>query len=171
MNREEKGIEVKALADRLQKATALLFAENAGLKSEEMIELRKKLSADSIYFKVVKNRLVKRALSEVKFEGLNDFFRGPTAIASSDKDPAVLAKRLTEFTKDRETLKIKGGYMQGAILDLNKIKALASLPSKEELYAKLLGCMQNPARGLVTVLSAVPRQLVTVINAIKDKKQ
>lgn len=170
MNKEQKTTEMESVKNRFAKAQALLFAENAGLKAGDISDLRKKLRTESIHFRVVKNRLVKRALSDAKISGLDPFFKGPTAIISSDSDGVLLAKRLVEFAKGSEVLKIKGGYMLGEVLDLNKIKMLAALPSREQLYSKLLGCLQNPARGLVSVLAALPRQLVTVINATKEKK-
>ncbi len=170
MNKEEKTTEIQLVRDRFAKSQALFFAENVGLKAGEISDLRKKLRTESILFRVIKNRLVKRALSDSKIGGLDPFFKGPTAIVSTETDGVLLAKRLVDYTKTSEKLKLKGGYMQGEVLDLNKIKRLASLPSREELYAKLLGCLQNPSRGVVSVLAAIPRQLVTVINGIKEKK-
>ncbi|OGQ03972.1 MAG: 50S ribosomal protein L10 [Deltaproteobacteria bacterium RIFCSPLOWO2_12_FULL_44_12] len=171
MNRDQKVKEVEVLKERFQKAKALIFAENKGLKVSEVTELRKKLRVGNSSLKTVKNRLVKRALKDIKVEGLDNFFDGPTTIASSEVDPVSPAKILVNFIKDHESLVIKGGYLGGEILSLDKIKSLAALPSKEVLYAKLLACLLNPARGLVSVLAAMPRQLVTVIDAIKKTKE
>lgn len=171
MNREQKGKEIAGIRKRFEGAKTLIFADNKGLKVSEVTELRKKLRGQEVQLKTAKNRLVKRALKEASITGLDPFFRGPTTIVSSEVDPVSPAKILTDFIKTHEKLVIKGGYLDGEVLTLDKIKALASLPSKEELYAKLLGCLLNPARQLVTVLSAVPRGLVTAIDAIGKKKE
>lgn len=170
MERAQKPKEVEALKQRFAAAKALIFAENKGLKVSEVTELRKKLKTSQSNMKVVKNRLVKRALKEAGIEGLDTFFEGPIAIASSEIDAVSPAKVLIDFAKDHERLLIKGGYLGGEILTTEKIKALASLPSREELYAKLMGCLLNPARHLVGVLAAMPRQLVTVIDAVRKQK-
>ncbi len=170
MERSQKPKEVEALKERFQAAKALIFAENKGLKVSEVTELRKKLKQTQSSMKVVKNRLVKRALKAAGIEGLDSFFEGPTTVASSTTDPVSPAKVLVDFIKEHERLSIKGGYLAGEILTVEKIKALASLPSREELYAKLLGCLLNPARGLVSVMAALPRQLVTAIDAIGKQK-
>lgn|SRR3989338_429589 len=170
MERAQKPKEVEALKQRFTAAKALIFAENKGLKVSEITELRKKLKSAQSNIKVVKNRLVKRALKEAGIEGLDGFFEGPVAVASSEVDPVSPAKVLVQFIKDHEQLAIKGGWLAGEILTTEKIKALAALPSKEELYAKLMGCLLNPARNLVGVLAAMPRQLVTVIDAVRKTK-
>ncbi|MDO8526184.1 MAG: 50S ribosomal protein L10 [Deltaproteobacteria bacterium] len=170
MNKEQKATEIASIRERFQTSKAVIFAENKGLKVSEMTELRKKLHGVDAKLQVVKNRLVKRALKEAALEGLDGFFEGPTAIASATTDPVGPAKVLVDFAKDHEALLIKGGMMDKVALSMDKIKALAALPSKEQLYAKLLGCMLNPARGVVNVLAAMPRQLVTVIDAIGKQK-
>lgn len=171
MNRDEKSKEIEQIKGRFQKAKALIFATNNGLKVSEVTELRKKLKSVQSQLQVVKNRLVKRALKDASIEGLDSFFEGPIAMTSSDVDPVSPAKVLVDFMKEHEALVIKGGYLSGEILTADKIKALAALPSREVLYAKLLGTLLNPARQLVGVLAAMPRQLVGVIDAIKQQKE
>lgn len=173
MHRTQKPVEVASLKERFQKAKALVFAENRGLKVSQITDLRKRLRKEKALIKTVKNRLVKRALKEAAITGLDEFFEGPVTVTSSEMDPVAAAKILIHFIKEleEEKLVIKGGYMDGAVLSPDKIKSLASLPSKEELYAKLLACMLNPARGLVSVLAAVPRQLVTVVDAVRKQKE
>ena len=141
------------------------------LKVSEITELRKKLKSAQSNLKVVKNRLAKRSLKDASLEQLASFFDGPTTIAYSETNPVSPAKILVNFIKDRENLVIKGGVLGAEILTLDRIKDLAALPSKEELFAKLLGCMLNPARSMVSVLAAVPRQLVTVLAAIGKQKE
>lgn len=171
MDRPTKEQEVKNLADRFQKSKSTILADYRGLTVAQMTKLRGRLAKESSFVKVVKNRLLKKALKDIKIEGLDEYLVGPTIIAGSDKDPVSPAKILVEFSKDNENLKIKAGWLSGGVLSLAKIKELASLPSREELYAKLLRTLNAPASNLVSVLAAVPRQLAQVIGAIRDKKQ
>jgi len=101
---------------------------------------------------------------------LDSHLKGPVAWADSSNDPVAVAKAMTEFAKDNEKLKIKIGYMDGKVLSLQTIKQLAALPSREVLLGKMLGSLMAPATNLANVLAAIPRQLVTVLSAIKDKK-
>lgn len=171
MKRERKVEEVKTLAERLEKAKAMIFTEYRGLKVSEMNELRTKLRQESSWFKVVKNRLVKRALKEQGLEGLDEQFSGPTAIASSDVDPIGPAKIIVDFAKGHKHLIIKGGYMEGNRMAPEDVDALARMPSRDELLAKVLGSISAPAQNIVGVLAAVPRKLVYALNAIRETKQ
>ena len=171
MNREQKGVEIKNLAGFFSSAKSIIFAHNRGLKVSEVTELRRKLRGEKNEFKVVKNRLAKIALKEMGLAGLDDFFKGPVTVTSATADAISPVKILVNFAKDHEKLELAGGYMDGEVLGIDKIKALANLPSREVLYAKLLGCLQNPARQLVSVLAAVPRGLVTAVDAIKKQKE
>lgn len=171
MNKEQKALEVQSLNERFEKAKAMIFADYRGLNVSEVNELRSKLRENGASMKVVKNRLVKRVLKDRGLDNLSEFFVNPTALASTEADPVAPAKILVEFSKAHEALNIKAGFMDGQMLDLAKIQYLATLPSKEELLAKALSSMNAPASNLVGVLAAVPRQLVTVINAIKEKKE
>lgn len=171
MNRDQKAKEVEGLKKKFESAKAVIFARNKGLKVAEVTELRKTLSKQQASLKVVKNRLLKRALADLKITGLESFIEGAVTIASSDADPVLTAKTLVDFVKEHETLVIQGGYVDGKAFPLAGIKALASLPSKEVLYSMLLRCLQGPATQLVNVLAAVPRQLVTVVEAIKKQKK
>ena len=171
MNREEKAKEIESIKKKFASAKAVLFAQNNGLKVSEVTDLRKTLAKEKSSLKVVKNRLLKRALSESKIEGLDAFIEGAVAIATSDADPVTTAKTLVQFVKDHEKLAIMGGYVDGKAFATESIKALADLPSREVLYSMFLRCLNSPATQLVSVLAAVPRQLVTVIDAIKKQKE
>lgn len=171
MKRERKVEEVTFLNDRLEKAKALIFAGYRGLKVAEMNELRSKLRAEESQMKVVKNRLMKRALKEREMETLDRFFDGPTALATSESDPVSVAKVLVEFAKAHDKLEIKGGYMEGKELSDKDVDMLAKMPSREELLARALSSMQAPASNFVGVLAALPRNLVYALNAIKETKQ
>lgn len=170
MNRQEKELEVGKLNERFEKAKAVIFAAYRGLKVAEMTELRMKLRKSASSMKVVKNRLVKRVLGDKGLKELEKYFREPTAIATSESDPAAVAKVLVEFAEDHEPLKLKGGYLEGKIMDRAQIESLARLPSREVLLSKALGSMMSPATNLACVLAALPQKLVRAINAIKEKK-
>ena len=171
MNRAEKAAEVEKLKSRFVTAQLMILADYKGLSVASITDLRSKLREKQSSLKVVKNRLAKIAIKDTPVDVLNDHFVGATAIATTEIDPTGPAKVLTDFAKDNESLKIKIGFMDGKALDLNAIKTLASLPSKEELIVKLLGSMQAPATNLVNVLSQIPRQLVNVLSAIKEQKE
>jgi large subunit ribosomal protein L10 len=171
MNRQEKELEVGKLSDRIKKARALIFTGYRGLKVAEITELRMKLRKSASVMKVVKNRLVKRVLKQEGLADLEKYFREPTAIASSEADPAAVAKILVEFAKDHQALKLKGGYLEGRMMDVAQIETLAKLPSREVLLSKALGSMLAPATNLACVLSALPQKLVRAINAIKETKK
>lgn len=170
MDRKQKEQEVVSLSDRFKKAKALIFAGYRGLKVAEMTELRMKLKRSASVMKVVKNRLVKRVLEKEGLKDLEKYFVEPTALATSESDPASVAKVLVEFAKDHDKLRIKGGYLDGKFLDVKSIDALAKLPSREVLLARALASMNAPATNLALVLAALPTKLVRAINAIKEKK-
>ena len=170
MNRQEKVEEVVKLSDRFKKAKALIFAGYRGLKVAEMTELRMKLKKSASVMKVVKNRLVRRVLEQEGMKDLEKYFIEPTALATSESDPAAVAKVLVEFAKDHDKLKIKGGYLDGKFLDLKSIDVLAKLPSREVLLSRAMASMNAPATNLACVLSALPQKLARAINAIKEKK-
>lgn len=171
MDKLQKQEQVKYITEKFAKAKAVIFADYRGLNVAQITKLRTKLSSSESTMKVVKNRLVKRAAKDANIVGLDDFLVGPTAMTVSEKDPVVPAKILVEFAKEYEVLKIKVGYMDGKVLDLNTIKALASLPSREVLLSRMLSSMNAPATNLAMVLSAIPRQLVTVMDAIRKTKE
>lgn len=171
MRKDEKIEEVKELSERWGKAKAMIFAGYRGLKVSEMTDLRFKLRKGQSSLKVVKNRLMKRVLKENGLENLFDYFKEPTALATSDADPVTPAKILVEFAKANDKLKIKGGFLDGALMSLADIETLAKLPSREVLLARALASMNAPATNLVGALAAMPRKLVYAINAIKEKKQ
>lgn len=171
MNRTEKTNEVSKLKQRFEKAKAMILADYRGLTVAEVTELRQKLHAQQSTVKVVKNRLAKLAFKDLNVEGMDSFLKGPTAIASSDTDAVIPAKVLVDFAKTHEKLQLRAGYMDGIVLDIKSIMALATLPSREVLLSKMLGSLQAPATNLVNVLSAVPRGLVTALAAIRDTKE
>lgn len=170
MNRTEKQQAVKSFSEKMQKAKACVFADYRGLTVSQMTVLRRKLHAAKSSINVVKNRLAKHALKDLSIQGLDEYLKGPTAVAYSEIDQIMPAKVLVEFAKDNEKLKLKAGFMDGKVLSIAMLKELASLPSREILLARFLGTLNAPATNFVGVLAAIPRQLVTVLNALKEKK-
>ena len=171
MKKSEKVEQVSQLAQRLGSAKAMIFAGYRGLKVAQMNELRSRLRKEQSQFKVIKNRLMRRVLKEKGIDELGQYVDGPTALATSEADPACVAKVLVEFIKDHQQLKIRGGFLEGAILSAADIGSLARLPSREVLLARALACMQAPATNFAGVLAAVPRKLLYALNAIKETKQ
>ncbi|KIM00015.1 LSU ribosomal protein L10p (P0) [Paramagnetospirillum magnetotacticum MS-1] len=139
-----------------------------GLTVAEMTDLRGKMRAAGASFKVTKNRLTKLALVGTEFESIADLFVGPTAIAVS-RDPVAAAKVIADYAKTNDKLKILGGSLGKLRLDVNGVKALATLPSLDELRAKLLGMISTPATRIAGVLQAPAGQLARVLKAKADK--
>ena len=171
MNRAEKAAEIESLKAKFSRAQLAILADYKGLSVAAMTDLRRKLRTHQTSLKVVKNRLAKIAVKGTDADYLVSHFVGTTIVALSEGDPAAAAKVLSDFQKDNEKFKLKVGLLTGKALDLNALKALASMPSREQLIAKLMGSMNAPASNLVSVLSQIPRQLVTVLSAIRDQKQ
>ncbi len=170
MNRTEKQETVKTFTEKVKNVKAFVLAGYSGLTVAQMTDLRRKLNTSKSSISVIQNRLFKRALKSLAIEGLDEYLKGPVAMASSDVDPVAPAKVLSQFAKDNTKLKLKAGFMDKKVLTLSMLNELANLPSREILLARALGAMSAPATNFVGVLAALPRQLVTVINAIKEKK-
>ncbi len=171
MNIEEKKQFVEALKERLDKAKIAILTDYKGLDVEAITELRAKLREARIEFQVIKNTMLRLASDGTDIAPIRDSFVGPSAIALSYDDPVAPAKILTDFAKSNAKLEIKVGVMNGKVLDLSSIKALADLPSREQLLAMVLSTMNAVPTSLVTALSDVPRRMVNVLQAIKDQKE
>ena len=171
MKREEKKALVEVLNERLLEAKVAVLTDYRGLDTAAMNELRKNLREASVEYRVVKNTLMKRAVEGTEMALLTDHIAGPSAVALSFDDPVAPAKALIDFSEKNEALEVKLGILNGKILDRAELKALAKLPSREVLLGQLLSVMNGPARAFVTVLSAIPRDFLGVLNAIKEKKE
>lgn len=173
MDKATKHLEVKNLTDKFQRSVALFVADYKGMNVEQVTTLRKELAGQKdVEMKVVKNTLALRALETQPYSSaLADSLVGTNAIIFSYGDPAASAKTLVKYADEFEHLNIKAGVLKGQKMDASKIKALATLPSREQLIAKAMGSMNAPAQNLVGVLAAVPRSVLNALVAIQKKKE
>ncbi|HHY82847.1 MAG TPA: 50S ribosomal protein L10 [Clostridiales bacterium] len=169
--REEKAQVVAEIKEKLTGYSSAILIDYRGLTVEEVTQLRKEFRNSGVDYKVYKNTLTEIAAKEVGLDGLIPFLKGPTAIAFGVKDPVAPAKVLTESMKKLKKMEFKAGVVEGKVIDVDGIKALADLPSREELIAKMLGSMNAPISGLVTVLGGTIRSLLYALNAIKEAKE
>jgi len=168
---EQKQQFVAQLRDRMERSKVIVLTDYKGLDVETMTQLRSKLREANIEYEVIKNTMLRRASEGIGAEAIKDHFKGPSAIALSYDDPVAPAKILTDFAKANEKLEVKVGVMDGQVLDLDALKALSSLPSREGLLAMVLSAMNAVPTSLVLALSDVPRRMLNVLQAIKDQKE
>lgn len=172
MNRTSKQELVTEMHESLVKAKAVFLADFRGMTVIQATNLRNELRNASVEYKVFKNTLLDRAAKDTQVEAISPFLAGPTAIAITYDDPVAAAKVLTKFAKDPQgKFVLKAGMLSGKLMDVKQIQALADLPSREVLIAKMLGSMQAPATNFVGVLAALPGSLVRVLDAIRAKKE
>ncbi len=168
MDRAQKHETVEALNATFAQVAAVVVTRNLGLTVAQSTDLRQKMRDAGATYKVTKNRLARIAIAGTDYEGLGDLLVGPTAFATSP-DPVAAAKVVVAFAKTNEKLEIVGGAMGSQILDVNGVKALAELPSLDELRAKIVGLMQAPATKLAQLTQAPAAKLARVFNAYATK--
>jgi len=162
---------IEELSAKLATAKAAFLADYRGLTVDEVNELRGKLREAGVEYRVVKNTLLRLATKDTPFTCLDEYLKGPTAIAIAQEDPVAPAKVLSDFAKSSKVFELKTAVLDGKLLSLAEVSALAELPSRDELLAKMLGSINAPVSNFVGVLAAVPRSLVQVLGAIKEQKE
>jgi large subunit ribosomal protein L10 len=167
LNLEQKQAVVSEIVAQLGKAQSVIVAEYRGLDVGAVTDLRAKARKSGLYLRVLKNTLARRAVKGTPFEKLSEQMVGPLMYGIS-QDPVAGAKVLSAFAKDNEKFVIKGGAMPNQLISVKEVKALAALPSREELLAKLLGTMQAPVVKFVQTLNEVPGKFVRTLAAVRD---
>lgn len=171
MKLEAKQQITEDLHDRFARSAIIVLTDYKGLDVTSINELRRKLRDANIEYQVVKNTLLVRAAEDTEIALIKDHFKGPSAVAISYDDPVAPAKILTQFAKENDKLEIKVGVLNGKVLDVQAIKALAMLPSREVMLAHVLSTINAVPTSFVRVLAEVPRSMLNVLTAIKDQKE
>lgn len=170
MPTENKQVLVEEIKSRFNEADAVIMLDYRGLSVKEMQQLRRDLRGIGSEVTVYKNSLTEIAIRELALPPMDAFLEGPTAFVFVAGDAVAPAKALAAFAKEHQALELKGGYVQSQVVDAAGVKAIATLPSREELVAKLLGTIQNPLTGTVRVLAGPARAFATVVDAIAKQK-
>jgi large subunit ribosomal protein L10 len=170
LNLDDKKTVVAEVSAEVANAQSIIVAEYRGLGVVDLTALRANARKNGVYLRVVKNTLVRRAIAGTPFEGLSAKLVGPLIYGIS-KDPVAAAKLLNDFAKGNDKLAIKIGAMPNYVMDVAGVKALATMPSREELLSKLLGTMQAPITQFVRTLNEVPTKFVRGLAAVRDAKE
>jgi len=171
VTRAKKTEQVEKLSKDLQKVSSLIVTTYTKLTVAQDFELRKTLRSSGAKYAVVKNTLAERAAKGTKVENALKDLAGVTSIAYTEGDPVALAKALAKYAKDNPEFTFKSGVVEGRVITVKEIESLATMPSKEEIYSKLLYLLSAPAQRLVTVMSAAGRDLAVVIGQGVEKKK
>ena len=170
LNREGKQAIVGEIAAQVAKSQGIVVAEYRGLTVGAMTDLRRQARSSGVYLRVLKNTLARRAVKGTPFEVLSDKLVGPLIYGMSG-DPVATAKVLNEFARTNENFVIKGGAVPNSVISPAEVKALATMPSREQLLAMLMGTMRAPIQKFVSTLNEVPARLVRTVAAVRDQKE
>lgn len=171
MARPEKVAAVESVTELFKDARSVVLNDFTGLDVDKISQLRKLCRENNVEYRVIKNTLAKLGVRDTEAAGLDPYFEGPTALAISRTSENEAAKVLAEFARDNDLPKFKAGYVDGNVIDATAVLALSKLPSKEEMVSLLLAGIKSPAGGLVAVLQGPARNLVSVLNQIKEQKE
>lgn len=170
LNLDDKKAVVAEISEHIATAQAVVVAEYRGVTVTDMTALRKKARESGVYLRVLKNTLARRAVADTPFAGLAGQMTGPLAYGIS-ADPVAVAKVLNDFAKANEKFVIKAGAMANFVMSPKDVTALATMPSREELLAKLMGTMQAPIAKFVQTLNEVPGKFVRTVAALRDERE
>lgn len=168
---EAKKAIVEEIKENIEKSQAIVLVDYLGLDVDETSELRSKYREAGAEYKVYKNTMMRFAFKDAGYDEFLEYLTGPNAVAFGFEDPVSVAKVTNDFAKDNDKLEIKVGIVDGEIVNVEKVKQLASLSSREELVAQVLRGINSPLQGLANVLNGNIRGLAQVLGAIRDKKQ
>jgi large subunit ribosomal protein L10 len=171
MNRDQKAVAIAEIATYIDESHAIFAVDYRGISVPQVAELRAKLREADATFKVVKNSLTERAADQAGADTLKDFLAGPTALTFVRGDVATAAKAIADYGRATQLLPFKGGLMDGAPLDVDQIRSLSRLPSREVLYGQLVGVVASPVGGLVRSLSALVGGLASALGQVREKKE
>ncbi|PLX70217.1 MAG: 50S ribosomal protein L10 [Denitrovibrio sp.] len=170
MKKADKEQLVAELTAQVKECDALFLTNYKGLTFPQITEVRKAVKESGSDFKVVKNTLLKIALNNNEIDSMDSYLVEPTSVAIVKGDVAAAAKAMKKYAKEFDKFEIKAGYLDGNALTANDVNVLADLPSREELLGKMLGSINAPVVNFVSLLANIPRSLVNVLSAVKDKK-
>lgn len=170
LNRQQKAAKIEEVSALVAQAQSIVVAEYRGLDVDSVTRLRKEARSQGVLLRVLKNTLARRAVNDTPFSGLADKMVGPLVYGFSS-DPVSAAKVLSNFAKSNDKLVVKAGAMPNVVMDDAGVKALATLPSREELLAKLMATMQAPIGQFVRTLNEVPARFVRTLAAVRDAKE
>ena len=168
---ETKKLMIKEITSRLNSAETLIVTRYKGLSAQDINEFRKELKKIAGEYLIVKDSMAKIALKDAANNRITEFIQGEVGIIVHKSDPSIVSKAIVKFSKDHEFLKICGGFSNGEILSNKDIIAIASLPSREVLLAKLANVLNSPIQGLAVSLNGVICKLAYALNAVKEKKE
>jgi large subunit ribosomal protein L10 len=171
MNRDQKAAAIAEIAAHIDESHAIFAVDYRGISVPQVAELRSKLRDADASFKVVKNSLTERAADDAGAATLKEYLTGPTALTFVRGDAATAAKAIADYARATQLLPFKGGLMDGAVLDVEQIRALSRLPSREVLYGQLVGVVASPISGVVRTLSALIGGLASALGEVRDKKE
>jgi large subunit ribosomal protein L10 len=171
MNREQKAVAIEEIATHIDESHAIFAVDYRGITVPQVAELRAKLRDADATFKVVKNSLTERAADQAGAETLKEYLAGPTALTFVRGDVATAAKAIADYAKATQLLPFKGGLMDGDVLDVDQLRSLSRLPSRDVLYGQLVGVVASPVGGLVRSLAALVGGLASALGQVQQKKE
>lgn len=171
ISRKAKEKMLEEIKADLKEASLVIVTDYRGLNVKAINELRRRLGAEECRYRVTKNTMNRLACRQVGAAELEDFFTGPTAVAYSSGDPVAAAKVFKSFAVENEALVVKGGMLEGSLLDAAQVRALGDIPPREVLLARVVGGMQAPISGFVGVLQGTLRSLVYTLDAVRREKE